>query len=179
MKIFLNPGHCIGLDSGACGFGLSEADVALNIALKVKEFLEAVHYDVKLFYFDGLAEIVDTSNYWNSDLFVSIHCNAFDGKAHGTETIYFSDEGERLADCIQRQIVSTIGTLDRGIKNKIAGGYDSFVCKYTFCPAVLVETAFIDNPSDNALLADNQFDFARAIACGITDYVADFYLPQF
>ena len=88
MKIFLNPGHCIGRDSGACGYGLAEADVALNIAHKVADFLKLVHYDVKVFYFDGLAEIVDVANYWDADLFVSIHCNAFDGNACGTLCTY-------------------------------------------------------------------------------------------
>ena len=175
MKIFINPGHCVGKDSGACGFGLSEADVALNIAEKVALYLKVVDCEVKIFQFDGLAEIVDVSNYWDADLFVSIHCNAFNGYASGTETIYFSDEGAVLADCIQRQIVSRLGTVDRGIKNKIAGGYDSFVCKYTNCPACLVETAFIDNPSDNALLDDHQDDFARAIACGISDFIKETY----
>ena len=37
-------------------------------------------------------------------------------------------------------------------------------------PAVLVETAFIDNEGDAKLLRDNEDDFARAVACGISDY---------
>jgi N-acetylmuramoyl-L-alanine amidase len=44
------------------------------------------------------------------------------------------------------------------------------VLKYTDMPACLVEMAFIDNDDDAALLADKQDEFARAIACGITDY---------
>ncbi len=35
-----------------------------------------------------------------------------------------------------------------------------------------METAFIDNYADNKLLVNHEDDFARAIACGITDYVA-------
>ena len=46
------------------------------------------------------------------------------------------------------------------------------VLKHTNMPAVLVETAFISNDDDANLLANNQDDFARAIARGITDYVA-------
>ncbi len=174
MKVFINPGHCVGEDSGACGFGLSEAEVSLNIAKKVAEYLKVVDCQVKVFQYDGLAEIVDTSNYWNADLFVSIHCNAADGHAKGTETFYFSDEGEKLADAIQRQIVNRLGSYDRGVKFA-----NFYVIRHTRCPAVLVETAFIDNSSDNALLAENQDDFARAIACGISDYLSDYYLPQF
>ena len=86
MKIFINPGHG-GNDPGACGNGLREADVALNIGKRVESYLRAVGYQVKLFQFDGLRTIFETSNHWRSDLFVSIHCNSFNRQAHGTETL--------------------------------------------------------------------------------------------
>ena len=53
MKIFINPGHG-GADTGACGHGLIERDVALNIGKLVESYLGAVAYDVLLFQFDGL-----------------------------------------------------------------------------------------------------------------------------
>jgi len=37
-------------------------------------------------------------------------------------------------------------------------------------PAILVETAFIDNEEDAELLRNRQDAFARAIARGVTDY---------
>ena len=58
------------------------------------------------------------------------------------------------------------------MKTKISGGYDSYVTKYTDMPAVLVETAFIDNPADAKLLVEREDDFARVIARGVTDYFA-------
>lgn len=171
MKIFINPGHS-GNDPGACANGLREVDVAFNIAKRVADYLRAVGYDVKLFQFDGLQHICDVSNNWHSDLFVSIHCNA--GGGTGTETFYyqFSSAGKKLANCIQRQIVSSLGTVDRGLKYKLPDGFDVFVTKYTDCPAVLVETAFLDNPTDARLLVEREDDFARAIARGVTDYFA-------
>ena len=174
MKIIINPGHG-GNDPGACGNGLREADVALNIGKRVENYLRAVGYDVKLFQFDGLQEICDAANDWHADLFVSIHCNSFNGQAQGTETFYYeySAAGKKLANCIQRQIISSLGTVDRGLKTKLSGGYDVFVIKYTDMPAVLVETAFIDNPADAKLLVEREDDFARAIARGITDYFAN------
>ena len=169
MKIFINPGHCPIFDSGACGFGMTEADTTLAIGRLVRDFLSNVGYDVELFQYDGLDEIVEECDDWQADLFVSIHCNAFDGKAHGTETFFYnSAEGEKLAECIQRQIVDRLGTIDRGVKED-----KLFVLRYTSCTAVLVETAFIDNVHDNELLAERQEDFARAIAVGITDYVKE------
>lgn len=169
MKVFINPGHCPIFDSGACGFGMTEADVALKIGRQVRDFLSNVGYEVELFQYDGLDEIVGECDNWGADLFVSIHCNAANGDARGTETFFYnSAEGEKLADCIQRQIVDRLGTVDRGIKEE-----KFFVLRYTNCPAVLVETAFIDNVADNAILAERQEDFARAIALGITDYVKE------
>ena len=44
---------------------------------------------------------------------------------------------------------------------------------YTDMPAVLVETAFIDNDQDAQILVEHEDDFARAIARGITDFCHD------
>ena len=168
-RIFINPGHCVGVDPGACAFGLHEADIALRISKRVEHYLHAVGYNVKLFYFNGLQQICDDANAFDADLFVSVHCNAFDGNAHGTETLFSgSNESRRLAIAIQNQLVNNLHTADRGIKYS-----DAYVIKYTNMPAVLVETAFIDNADDVKLLIAREDDFARAIACGITDYYAD------
>jgi N-acetylmuramoyl-L-alanine amidase len=37
-------------------------------------------------------------------------------------------------------------------------------------PAVLIELAFIDNMEDAWLLTNYPDEFARAVACGVTDY---------
>ena len=164
-KIFINPGHG-GSDCGAVGNGLKESDVALKIGKRVETYLQAVGYSVKLFQYDGLAEICADSNMFKSDLFISIHCNAATGTAKGTET--YSSGGTkstRLAELIQNQLVNSLPVVNRGVKT--AGFY---VLKNTDAPAVLVETAFIDNPDDATLLRDREDDFARAIARGITDY---------
>ena len=170
-KVFINPGHG-GDDCGAVGNGLKERDVVLSIGKRVETYLQAVGYTVKLFQYDGLGEICADANNWRADLFVSIHCNAATGNAKGTETIFYehSANGKKLADCIQQQIISSLGTVNRGLKSKIGDGYDAYVTKYTNCPAVLVECAFIDNPDDAKLLIEREDDFARAIARGVTDY---------
>ena len=115
MKIFINPGHG-GKDSGAVGNSLIERDVAFFIGNRVKTYLQAVGYDTKLFQYDGLQAICNAANNWNADLFVSIHCNAFDGLAHGTETFFVSERGRLLANAIQNQIVSSLPVTNRGVK---------------------------------------------------------------
>lgn len=166
-KIFINPGHYIGVDPGAVGNGLEEARVAMNIANRVSKYLQAVGYVTKVFSYDGLAVICEDANSWGADLFVSIHCNAATGWARGTETYTTGSVwGTKLAKAIQNQILKHIPeTVDRGVK--IRGFY---VIQYTSMPAVLIETAFIDNPIDAKLLVNREDDFARAIAVGITDY---------
>ena len=57
-------------------------------------------------------------------------------------------------------------TVDRGVKERP----NLCVLKNTDMPAVLVELAFIDNEEDCTLLTNEQDNFARAVARGITDY---------
>lgn len=184
MKVFINPGHDRKYDSGAVNpnSGLREADVAANVAELVVKYLTAAGCECKSMQSDNLAPtstgrskyadrqgltVTETANEWGADVFVSIHCNSFDESAHGTEVeCYGGGEGEKLAQYIQNQIVDSLGTIDRGVKAMP----QFLVLKYTDMPAVLVETAFIDNDDDVELLANHQDDFARAIARGVTDY---------
>ena len=105
-------------------------------------------------------------------MFVSIHCNACNGTAQGTEVwqYYGSDAGETLARCIQNQIVDALGTVDRGVKGAKPGVNGLYVLSNTDAVAVLVELAFIDHEGDAGLLRSRQDEFARAIARGVTDY---------
>lgn len=170
MKIFLNPGHAPNgnPDGGASGFGLIEALVVKECSYLVQKYLEAVGIDVVSLQSDSLEEICDTANNSNVDYFISIHCNAFNEAAKGTETYYYKGniKGMKLAKAIQNQIIATLETVDRGIKD----GSRLYVIRNTDAPAVLVELAFIDNYEDNRLLKASLDEFARAIARGVTDF---------
>jgi len=176
MKICINAGHAPdgNPDPGAVGAsGLRESDVANEISELVMFYLQqAGNYDVLLVQDDNLQSICDQSNNFGSQLFISVHCNAAENSAaQGTETFCLTElsESGKLAKCIQSQIITSMGTVDRGVKT------DRFyVLRNTDCPAVLVESCFISNEEDEALLASKQGkdDIARAIARGITDYVA-------
>lgn len=171
MKVFLNPGHAPNgnPDPGACGQGLRECDVVKDAADLAAGYLTAAGVEVVgNIQSDSLGEICEAANESGADIFVSIHCNAFNGTANGTEVEVYpeSTAGASLGSCIQRQIVESLGTTDRGLKERP----NLYVLKHTDMPAVLVELAFIDNEEDAALLRNNQDDFARAVARGITDY---------
>lgn len=177
MKICINAGHAPNgdPDPGAVGgTGLRECDVSYDIMQLVVYYLQQVNYEAIEVQDDDLQRICDVNNNFVADLFVSIHCNgAKNPCARGTETFAMRDcsEGGKLARSIQSQIVSHMNTVNRGVK----ACEDLYVIKHTNCPAVLVETAFISNNEDEALLASEQGkdDFARAIALGITNYAQD------
>lgn len=168
MKIVVNGGHEPNVDSGAVGSRSTEAEVTQKLMLLVSAYLEKAGCEVMAVQTADLAEICNVTNKWGADILVSIHCNAFNQKAKGTETFayYGSREGDSLAHHIQSQIVTSLATTNRGVKE--AGFY---VLKHTKCTAVLVETAFIDNKGDEQLLLDKTDEFARAIARGVTDYI--------
>lgn len=173
MKIAINGGHYPGLDSGAVGEkGLEEANVTRDLMELVADYLEQAGFETIQIQENELQDICDSSNEFGADLFISLHCNSAENRgAKGTETFcltQFSEAG-KLAQYIQSQIVTSLGTVDRGVKA------DRFyVLRHTDCPAVLVECAFISNSDDEVLLASKQGrdDIASAIARGITDYVA-------
>lgn len=169
MKIVINGGHMPSVDPGAVGSRVTEAEITQKLMLLVAAYLEKAGCEVMAVQTADLAEICDVTNRWGADILVSIHCNAFNQKAKGTETFAYhgSREGDALAHHIQSQIVTSLATLNRGVKE--AGFY---VLKHTKCTAALVECAFIDNKGDEQLLIDRMDDFARAIARGVTDYVA-------
>lgn len=178
-KIFLNPGHCIGIDSGAVNpvNGAEEANICYSVACKVEEYLKNAGCSVYTLQSNNLCgeypahpNIVATANELDADIFISLHCNAFNEQAKGTECLVFAkgSYAEDLANAIQNQIISSLGTVDRGVKERP----DLAVLKGTKMPAVLVEMAFIDNADDCSKLISKQDDFARAIARGVTDYLS-------
>lgn len=184
MKIFINPGHDLDYDSGAVNtnYGITEAAIAKSVGDKVAYYLNNVGYETKVMQSDNLnydSDYADrpypvcvAANDWNSDLFISIHCNAANTIAKGTECLVYSlgGQSEDLANCIQNQIINSLNTVDRGLKIRP----ELTVLKRTHMTAVLVELAFIDNDEDAYLLINRQDDFAAAIARGVTDYVSSF-----
>jgi N-acetylmuramoyl-L-alanine amidase len=89
--VVLDAGHG-GKDPGRpTNFGYKEKDIALKIVLKIGENLNQ-HKNIKVIYtrktdvFIELRERAKIANKVDADLFVSVHCNAHNSQAHGTET---------------------------------------------------------------------------------------------
>lgn len=166
-----------GVDSGAINseLGIQECDIVLQIGEKVKCYLEQAGLEVQALQSDNLSgespdypNVTATANEWGADIFIALHCNAANKNARGTETLVYDldSDSSKLATCVQNQLINTLKTIDRGVKEN----QHLAVLKYTDMPAILVEIAFIDQNNDAVLLINNQDDIARAIARGITDY---------
>ncbi|TVZ28245.1 N-acetylmuramoyl-L-alanine amidase [Gillisia sp. Hel_I_86] len=88
--VVLDAGHG-GKDPGNRGGGFKEKDIALSIILKIGKELEK-NNDIKVIYTRDKDEFIplDTrakiANDAKADLFVSVHCNAHNSQAYGTET---------------------------------------------------------------------------------------------
>lgn len=170
MRVFVNPGHAPGgiPDPGAVNpvTGSRESDIAAKAGKLLAGYLITAGVEVKALQSDDLGEVCAVSNEWGADIFISLHCNAFNTTARGTETLYKSFNGQRLAGFIQSQIIRSVNTIDRGSKQRDG----LWVLNGTDAVAVLVELAFIDNMEDLEILENDLDKMVRAIARGITDY---------
>ena len=176
MRICIDPGHSGPIEPGVCSGGATEAAVNLEISKLTERMLKKAGHQVKLTRTDNvdndwLTWRVNVAWAFDSDIFISIHCNGFkDPAAHGTETFYYptSENGHLLALCLQTALVDNCHTTDRGVKTKD----DWPVLRDTACPAVLVELAFLTHDKEREMLTDpfSQRIFASAIVAGVNRY---------
>lgn len=164
-KIAIDFGHNCENDKGAIGIE-QEDKLIREVGQKLITLLDRDGYktlNVTPKYASGLLsslkQRVHTCNGFNADIFFSIHFNAFNKKAYGTEAYYLSQTGKLYADSIVTEI-SKLGYHNRGAK---LGRF--YVLKHTTCPAVLIECCFCDNPSDMEVY--NSTRLAVAIRNGI------------
>ncbi len=219
--IALDPGHG-GEDPGAVGpTGLREKDVVLDIALKLRDALNA-HRGMRVMltrdadFFVPLQERVRKARRVQADLFVSIHADAFfTPEARGASVFALSTRGassaaarwmaqrENNADAVGgvnlasvrdpqllrlmldmsttaqvkdslklgHEVLSRIGKVGRLHKRQVEqAGFA--VLKAPDIPSILIETAFISNPEEEAKLRDNGYraELVAAITSGIKRY---------
>ncbi|MFZ5627007.1 MAG: N-acetylmuramoyl-L-alanine amidase [Bacillota bacterium] len=176
--ICLDAGHG-GPDPGAVGpSGLKEKDVTLDVVLKLKQLLQNDGAQVILTRDSDrigepdsrvaeLSRRVKLANSQGAHIFVSVHCNsATNREARGTEIYFHHATARSLAQALETPLQKP-GLPWRGIKQ---GNF--LVIRKAQMPAVLVELAFISNPIEERLLADNAWRqrWAQALRDGIINY---------
>lgn len=186
--VVIDAGHG-GIDPGKVGInGAEEKDINLQIALLVKQFLEA--NDVRVVMTreteDGLYD-ADASNKKVQDmkrriekideaspvLTVSIHQNSYPEEyVHGAQVFYYngSVEGQRLAETIQTQMVEKV---DPENKRQIKANDSYYLLKKTEIPIVIVECGFLSNSQEAEKLCSQEYQekVAWAVHMGILQYL--------
>jgi N-acetylmuramoyl-L-alanine amidase len=177
--IVIDPGHG-GSDRGTSRHGVDEADLTLDMSKRLRDILVARGWQVRMTRstdvdvyapndsaHDELQARDDVANNAGARLFVSIHVNAFINSGPYGTTSYISKQSDvAFGQIVERQLASD-GTKDDGvIKSHL------YVTTHALMPAVLVETAFISNPDDYALLTSPAWRqrVAQSIADGIAQY---------
>ena len=84
------------------------------------------------------------------DFIISLHCNAFNKQASGTEVLYYhkSKTGHMIARVLQENLVDALELNARGIKPKTSEDRGGYLLRYTRAPCVIAEPFFIDNDHD-------------------------------
>src|SRR5690606_36058473 len=103
------------------------------------------------------------ANDLDATLFISVHNNSMPDNPNykGTETLYCPSQnlvydnmdGKKLAAIVQRNLVSTLSTIDNGIVERP----NLVVVIKTMMPAVIAEIAYLSNAQDRELLKQEEF----------------------
>lgn len=173
--IAIDPGHG-GSDPGAMTAGITEADINLAVALKVRDLLAQKGVSVIMTRDTdrhvSLEERVTYVNNMGADMMISIHTNSSTrGIGSGIETFYYpKPENQRLAGLLQDAVVSATGFISRGIKP-----YGWYVTKNTIMPSALIELGFINNKAERQILTDDisQQRIAENIIIAIEKFFMD------
>ena len=155
MKIAISSGHgkyVAGASGDPCPPQVVEVTEARKIAERVADFLEDAGVEVTVFHddvSDDVSENLNTIVTWHNDqerdLDCSIHLNAYDHSAHGTEVEYKTQK--ELASKVAKAMSAACGfTLraDEGARYRD----DLKFLNATDEPAILLECFFCDNTSD-------------------------------
>jgi N-acetylmuramoyl-L-alanine amidase len=155
FKISIDAGHQLpSVDSGAIGINNVIEDTlnreVADLVIQKLSNLGANVLDVTpqtaTSLLDSLAQRCNSSNSFGAKIHLCIHHNAFDGNAHGAETLYVSRQGSKLATAIQSEFAK-LGYTNRGIKKR----KDLYVLNHTIAIAVITECGFVDSTIDMAL----------------------------
>ncbi|WP_085993886.1 N-acetylmuramoyl-L-alanine amidase [Oceanobacillus senegalensis] len=175
MKLYLDPGHG-GKDPGAQGNSLQEKHVTLDIAKRIHSILSNEYEGIQI----KMSRTSDTSkclnkrtneaNSWGADYFVSIHCNAFNGKAKGYEDYIYSELSDSsLTSEYQNIMHEEITKLNQlSVRRKKKANFH--VLRETKMAAFLSENGFIDNDNDANFM--KQASWRQKVARGHVNGIA-------
>jgi N-acetylmuramoyl-L-alanine amidase len=148
--------------------GLTEFAFNEKLAMEIEDEVNDV--DVQRIYRRTYKTLPGDINEFNPDFIISLHCNAFNETASGTEVLYYhrSVKGKIMAEILNEKLVAALGLNNRGIKSKSTEDRGGYLLKSTSAPCVIAEPFFIDNNSDLKVVIDNMDALIKAYATSIT-----------
>lgn len=154
---------------GASNKATGLTEFVFNDALAIDIEKEVTGVEVQRVYRRTYDSLPNDINELNPDFIVSLHCNAFDGSATGTEVLYYhrSIKGKLMAQILDDHLVNALELKSRGIKPKTAEDRGGPLLKGTKAPCVIAEPFFIDNDSDLKVATDNRKKLVKAYVEGI------------
>jgi len=159
--------------------GMSEYMFNEPLAMLIAEQLNLSGFEPITIYRDcSYLQLPIKVNNLTPDIAISLHCNAFNKKQNGTETLHYikSQNGKRLAGLLQNEIVNCLGLPDRGLKpcqakhKGKAGDRGGHLLKYTNMPCVITEPFFIDCDKSLELANGKLNELAQAFSRAIIRY---------
>lgn len=187
IKIVLDAGHG-GTDSGAVSTidkTVMEKTLNLDMIERLNERFLMLGYDVILTRSeDEYIKLLDRariSNTSEADIFLSIHFNSTDNSSSkGIEVLYASEknviiksvEQVHLAKAIQKELIESTDSANRGVKNRA----DLIVLNKTKNVAALCELGFLTNREDMENITNSSYldTMADAIVRGVENYVMNY-----
>lgn len=185
-RVVIDAGHGEPDGGAVSSGGVAEAGLNLSIALKLKDSLEELGYNViltrdkeknvadsdkqtpirtmKVSDINNRIKIVNESQ---ADLLISIHMNNFqDSKYFGWQTFYKknSDDSKMIAENIQNGISNNIDRKNDRVALPIT---NIKLIDKAIIPAVIVECGFLSNPEDLRLLLTDEYQ--QQIVNGIVE----------
>ncbi|AEB22346.1 MULTISPECIES: N-acetylmuramoyl-L-alanine amidase CwlD [Bacillus] len=189
--IYLDPGHG-GPDGGATGSNHLEKDITLEVASRVRDYLQEQgalvimtrETDTDLApegmkgysrrKAEDLRKRVEIINRSEAELYISIHLNAIPSpKWSGAQSFYYGkyEENEKVAKYIQDELRINLENTTRKAK-RIHGIY---LMQNVTKPGALVEVGFLSNPAEAKRLSQPKYQdkIASSVYKGVLRYFTE------
>ncbi len=190
--IVIDAGHG-GIDSGCSSLsGYEEKNINLSILLKLRDMCESFGYTVVVtrdtdisIHDAGVTGIgnqkrsdmdnrLEIFNKYENAVAISIHQNLFTQSQYKGAQMFYSTNNplnEKFARIMQNEFVAQLQPDNtREIKSC---GKELFLCYYSKCPTLMIESGFLSNPEEAALLETDEYQsmVAFTIFSGLNKFI--------
>ena len=184
--IVIDAGHG-GEDGGAVSCtGVMEKQINLEIALEMNDLLHLLGHRTRMIRSDDrsvytagdtiarrkvsdLKERVRMVDETENAILVSIHQNLFPDARYSGAQVFYSSEGQTLAESLQASFRQTVNP---GSKREIKKASNVYLMDHISCTGILVECGFLSNPEEESLLRTQKYQ--QKICIVIASTLANF-----